>query len=71
MSMSSAEILEAAKTLPMVERIELARELCDDRAGGDFDPELTPEQISELDRRAEEALKNSSSGIPIHPSSAR
>ena len=60
--MSATEILEEMRRMPETERRELVEtiemEFCD------FDDELTPEQIAELERRAEEFRKNPQSGIP-------
>jgi putative addiction module component (TIGR02574 family) len=64
--MSAAELFEKAKALPIEERAELYNRLCENLAeeGYDFDPDLTPEQIAELERRAEELRKNPQVGIP-------
>lgn len=60
--MSATEVVEQFRKLPVEEQreaFEQIREVVRD----DFDNELTPEQIAELDRRAEDALK--------HPAGAR
>jgi putative addiction module component (TIGR02574 family) len=61
--MTSAEILEKAKTLPVEERLKLARMLRDNLAENGCDVDFTSEQIVELERRAEEARKNATAGI--------
>ncbi|HEY2081902.1 MAG TPA: addiction module protein [Verrucomicrobiae bacterium] len=60
--MSKAEILEQIRRLPETERRELVETI--EQEFGDFDDELTPEQIAELDRRAEDALRNPGRGKP-------
>lgn len=64
--MSAAELLEKAKALPIEQRAELANRLWENLAeeGCDLDPDLTPEQVAELERRAEEFRKNPEDGIP-------
>ena len=62
--MSATEILEAAKALPLEERIGIAQDLWEDIAGKGYDPDLTPEQAVELDRRLADFEKNPHDGIP-------
>jgi hypothetical protein len=52
--MSRTEILEELRRMPEAERRKLVETI--DLEFGDFNDELTPEQIAELDRRAERAL---------------
>jgi hypothetical protein len=52
--MSATEILEQIEQLPLDEQYKVAEKVWEKY--GDFDDELTPEQIAELDRRAERAL---------------
>jgi putative addiction module component (TIGR02574 family) len=65
--MSAAELLEKAKALPIAERAELLNQLQENLAdeGYDFDPELTPEQVAELERRAEDLRRHPERGIPL------
>ena len=60
--MSATEILEELRRMPEVERRELVETI--ELEFGDSDDTLTPEQIAELDRRAEDALKNPGRGTP-------
>jgi len=63
--MSATEILEKIRQMPEAERRDLV-ELIEVEFGG----ELTLEQIAELDRRAEDALKNPGRGTPVEEVSA-
>jgi hypothetical protein len=54
--MSATEILEQIRRLTPKEQHEVVEKIREEF--GDFDDELTPEEIAELDRRAEEALKH-------------
>jgi putative addiction module component (TIGR02574 family) len=60
--MSATEILEELRRMPEAERRELVETI--ELEFGDFDDELTEEQKAELDRRAEDALKNPGRGTP-------
>jgi putative addiction module component (TIGR02574 family) len=60
--MSRAEILDELRRMPETERRELVETI--DREFGGFDEDLTPEQIAELERRAEELRQHPERGIP-------
>ena len=60
--MSATEILEQIRRLPPEEQSEIAEKIWGEFGG--FGDELTPEQDAELDRRAEDALKNPGRGTP-------
>lgn len=64
--MSATEILVQIRQLPPQEQREVFERLRDDFD----DDELTPEQIAELDRRAEDALRNPGRGTPVEEVSA-
>lgn len=60
--MSATEILEQIRRLPPEEQHELAEKILVEF--GEFAEELTSEQVAELERRAEDALKNPGRGTP-------
>jgi putative addiction module component (TIGR02574 family) len=60
--MSATEILEQIRRLPPAEQLLVAEKVRQEF--GDFDDELTPEQITELERRAAEARAHPERGIP-------
>jgi putative addiction module component (TIGR02574 family) len=61
---------EIDSELSRSDRIELAQQVWGNIQENGFDPELTPEQIAELDRRAEDALKNPGRETPVEEVSA-
>ena len=60
--MSAIEILESIRRLPEAERRDLVERIEDEFAVAD--DRLTPEQIAEFERRAEELRRNPERGIP-------
>jgi putative addiction module component (TIGR02574 family) len=61
--MSAEEILEQIRRLPPEEQHEVVEKIR--REFGEFDDELTPEQIAELERRAEEMRQHPERGRPL------
>jgi putative addiction module component (TIGR02574 family) len=60
--MSATEILEQIRRLPENERRKVASQIVEEF--GDLDDGLSPEQIEEMERRAEGLSHNPQSGIP-------
>jgi putative addiction module component (TIGR02574 family) len=60
--MSATEILEQIRRLPTVEQREVVKKIHEEFGG--LEDELTLEQVAELDRRAEDALRNPGRGKP-------
>ncbi len=58
--------MEQIHRLPLAEQYEVAEKVREEY----FDDELTPEMAAELDRRAEDALKNPGRGTPVEEVSA-
>lgn len=63
MDPSSSDILEQIRRLPPEEQFEVVEKILIEF--GNPDDALTPEEVAELERRADEALKNPGSGIPL------
>ncbi len=57
--MNATEVVAQFHKLPLAEQREVFELLRDE-----FDRDLTPEQLAELDRRAEDALRNPGRGTP-------
>jgi putative addiction module component (TIGR02574 family) len=51
--------------LSRTDRLEMAQRVWSNITENGYDPELTPEQVAELDRRAEDALRNPGRGTPV------
>ena len=60
--MTATEIIEQAKLLPPDQRLDVARQIEDTVADGDF--ALSAAQRIELDRRLDDIEKNPADGIP-------
>ena len=54
----STNLFDTAKSLPLPERIELAKALWESIIQDGYEPELTTEQAEELDRRVAAHAKN-------------
>jgi putative addiction module component (TIGR02574 family) len=65
--MSAADLIEQMRLMPTEEKRAFIEKVWDEYGEelGWIDPDLTPEQIAELDRRAQDALKHPGRGTPI------
>jgi len=59
----NAALLEAVKSLPLPDRIELVDAVWETIAAEGYEPPLTEAQAAELQRRLEEHRQNPASGI--------
>jgi putative addiction module component (TIGR02574 family) len=64
--MSATEIIEQMRSLPAEQKREVLEQIWAEFGGelGWVDPDLTPEQAAELDRRLADFEKNPREGIP-------
>ena len=64
--MSATEIIEQMRSLPAEQKREVVEQIWAEFGSelGWMDPDLTPEQASELDRRLADFEKNPREGIP-------
>jgi putative addiction module component (TIGR02574 family) len=66
-TMTVTEVIEQIRPLPPKDKQQILETLWNefDDELEPYDPDLTPEQLAELDRRAGELVKNPESGIPL------
>jgi len=57
-------LLEQAKALPVSDRARLAQELWESLIESGYDPQITPEQRAELDRRLKDHRQNPNDVAP-------
>ena len=70
--MSASDLIEQMRLMPTQEKRAFIEKVWDEYGDelGWAEPDLTPEQITELERRAEDALKNPGRGTPVEEVSA-
>jgi putative addiction module component (TIGR02574 family) len=70
--MSASDLIEQMRLMPTQEKRAFIEKVWDEYGDelGWVEPDLTPEQIAELERRAEDALKNPGRGTPVEEVSA-
>jgi len=62
---SAAELFKQVQRLPLAERVQFANQLWENISDERHDPDLTKEQMAELDRRAERALAHPEKCRPL------